>query len=376
MTQVRFGGNEPRGYQAARWTYNLPQKAEAWLTPKLGQKVAGFTKNQLNTDFSHFTSVSLGKFKTMLADPPRLPLLLLLYPGTVGPRLYRAYQRGKENNDYREMGDVLRRDVTAITMFVFALAPLVNNTSKLVQKIKGVNLVNKDGGVLSYSDFRNYEIDSAKALWQLVKEGNGVGLKNAINNLKDQGLTEKHKALNPKITHNYADILKNLKREVSQFVEDFNPEKYKVADEKAEELAISKAEKVYKHFTEAEDAVFAALQEGGKKGSKEVMEIAKNLQGQAKGALKYYAKVHRLPADVLSFAVLVGLIGWAPMAFNAWWNKRQFEKQMSAAVNSIPPKPIPLPQPPVPQAITASTAFQPFMGFPPQRAANPFSRSV
>lgn len=375
MTQVRFGSNEPMGYQAARWTYNLPQKAEAWLAPKVGKTVAEFTKNQLNTDFSHFTNVSVGKLKTLLAEPPKLPLLLLLYPGTVGPRLYRAYQRGKENNDYREMGDVMRRDVTAITMFVFALSPLVNWTSKQVQKIKGVNLVNKDGGVLSYSDFRNYEIDSATALWQLVKEGNGVGLKNAINALKDHGLTEKYLALNPKKPHNYAEILKNLKREVSQFVDDFNPETYNAA-EQGEKLPIDKAKDVYVQFTKAEDAVYAALKKGGKKDSKEVMEIAKNLRGQTKGALKHYAKVHRLPADVLSFAVLVGLIGWAPMAFNGWWNKRQFEKQMSAAVNSIPPKPMAIPLPSAPLAITAPTTFQPFPGFPPQGVANPFSRTV
>jgi hypothetical protein len=376
MTQVRFGSNEPRGYQAARWTYNLPQKAEAWLAPKVGETAAAFTKKQLNIDFSNFTNVSVGKFKTLLAEPPKLPLLLLLYPGTVGPRLYRAYQRGKENNDYREMGDVMRRDVTAITMFVFALSPLVNWTSKQVQKIKGVNLVNKDGGVLSYSDFRNYEIDTPQALWQLVKEGNGPGLKNAINALKDHGLTEKYKALDPADkSHDYTETLKNLKREVSQFVDDFNPEKYNVVKQ-GEKLPLDKAKDVYVQFTKAEQAVVEALKEGGKEGSKEVMEIAKNLQGQTKGALKYYAKIHRLPADVLSFAVLVGLIGWAPMAFNGWWNKRQFEKQMSAAVNSIPPKPMALPQPSAPLAITAPSGFQPFPGFPPQGTANPFNRLV
>ncbi|WP_373532895.1 hypothetical protein [Vampirovibrio sp.] len=388
MTQVRFGGGEnPWGYQAARNTYQLPQKAEAWLKPKVGGAVAGFVKNQLTSDFSSFTNVSVGKFKTLLAEPPKLPLLLLLYPGTVGPRLYRAYQRGKENNDYREMGDVLRRDVTAITLFVFALSPVVNGISRFVQQVKGVNLVKDGGGVLSYSDFRNYEIDTPKALWQLVKEGNGNGLKNAINALKDDGLTEKYHALNPAKKADYANTLKTLKREVAQFVDEFSPEKYKLPEkgtpaekQLAEKLPIDKAKTVYKSFDQAQQDIVDILEHcaknGCENGSREVLEIAKNLQGQAKGALKHFAKVHRLPADMVSFALMIGAIGWAPMAFNGWWNKRQYDKQQAAAISSAT-TPAVAPSMPFQRSFQPVNGFQPLTGFSAQSPAiNPFNRSA
>lgn len=391
MTQVRFGNNNSGGwaYKAAEWTYALPDKAEKKISPILGERVGGFIKNQLNSDFAHFTNVQVGnKFKTMIAEPPRLPLLLLLYPGTVGPRLYRAYQRGKENNDYREMGDVLRRDLTAITLFVFALGPMVKGTSKAVQAMTGVNLL--DGAsksVLSYSQFRNYEITNGKALWQVVKEGNGDGLKKAIGKLNDGGLKEHHYgALNK--------TLGTLKEKVNQFVDEFAPTQPNVA-KKSEDAALAQAKGVYKYFEQAEKDVQTALESAGKKNSKEVIEITKKLQGQAKDALKNYAKVRRLPTDMFAFAVMIGAIGWLPMAFNGWWNKKQFEKKHAAGeVSANPAQKAPIPQPqPTPQASGVqnfSAAFaakaQPFsqpLNFrnfstlaPQQPPMNPFNRVI
>lgn len=385
MTQVRFGNNKDGwAYRAAEWTYALPDKTEKKISPILGEKVGGFIKNQLNSDFAHFTNVQVGnKFKTLIAEPPKLPLLLLLYPGTVGPRLYRAYQRGKENNDYREMGDVLRRDLTAITLFVFALGPIVKGTSNLVQRMTGVNLL--DGAsksVLSYSQFRNYEITNGKALWQVVKEGNGKGLKNAINKLNDGGLSEHRET-------GLQDKLKGLKTAVNELAD-----QYANSEDKA---GLKKANEVFdEHFTPVKDEVKEVLERAAKKGdSKEVIEIAKRLQGQAKDALKNYAKVRRLPTDMFAFALMIGAIGWLPMAFNGWWNKKQFEKNHAAAeAADSPAQKAPVPQQqPSPQAGSVqnfSAAFAPkaqpfsqplnfrnFSTFAPQQPPmNPFNRVI
>lgn len=323
MTQLRFGGGnagDPWGYQAAKWMYDLPQTAKQSLAPKVGDKLSGFIGNQLKSDFSQYTSVSLGRFKTLLAEPPRLPLLLLLYPGTVGPRLYRAYQRGKENNDFREMADVLRRDLTAITLFVFALAPLVYGVSKFTQSRTGVNLVKpKEGAVLSYSDFRNYKIDSPQALWQVVKEGNGEGLEKAINHLNDGGLKEKHGL------SKVSDALEQLKQGVKNFVANHAP---RPGAARIDESAVSKAaQETFEKFETVDTCLKEVLDQGKESGSKQILKIATNLQGQAKGALENYAKVRRLPSDMLSFGVLIAFIGWFPMWFNGIWNKKQFEKK-------------------------------------------------
>lgn len=398
MTQIRFGASEPFAYKAAQWTYDLPKKTEKALTPKLGENVSRFIGNQLKSDFSQYTSISVGRFKTLLAEPPRLPLLLLLYPGTVGPRLYRAYQRGKENNDFREMGDVLRRDLTAITLFVFALAPLVYGVSKFTQGRTGVNLVKpKEGGVLSYSDFRNYKIDNPQALWQVVKEGNGKGLQNAVEALNDGGLQKAIEALNNsdlqkaikalnnpnlKKEASVSEALNQLKQSVKEFVKAHAPKPDVTIDEKA---ALDAAAKTFGEFETVEKSVKEALNLGKESGSKQILKIATHLQGQAKGALENYAKVRRLPSDMLSFAVLIGAIGWFPMWINGVWNKKQFEKKQAMKVQT--PAPVveksPLRQTPPPltptfrqQAIPFQPAFNPFVPQLPlaQRPINPFIR--
>ncbi len=387
MTQIRFGASEPFAYKAAQWAYDLPKNTEKALTPKLGENVSRFIGNQLKSDFSQYTSVSVGRFKALLAEPPRLPLLLLLYPGTVGPRLYRAYQRGKENNDFREMGDVLRRDLTAITLFVFALAPLVYGVSKLTQSRTGVNLVKpKEGGVLSYSDFRNYKIDNPQALWQVVKEGNGEGLEKAINQLNDGGLQKAFEGLNNvELKKEYekasvGDALNKLKQSVKDFVKAHTPKPDVAIDEKA---AVDAAKKTFEKFKNVDDSIKAVLDLGKKDGSKQILKIATNLQGQAKGALENYAKVRRLPSDMLSFAVLIGAIGWFPMWINGVWNKKQFEKKQ--AMKAQAPSPVVEKSPVLPapalaptfrqQAIPFQPAFNPFVSQSlAQRSVNPLIR--
>ncbi len=350
MTQVRFGG-DPWGYKAAQWTYNMPAKAEQFLKPKVGAAVSGFIKKQLNSDFSEFTNVSMGKVKTLLAEPPKLPLLLWLYPGTVGPRLFRAYQRGKETNDYREMGDVLRRDLTAITLFVFALTPLVNFTSQRVQNKTGVNLIRKEGDVLSYSDFRNYEIDSAKAIKQIVVENNGEGLEKAVTALANRNLKHDN-ALKQHFTA--------MKANVQKLVESFRKNQNKWDDKLHNELL----ERAYAPFAQVSKSQDGLIAQAKKAGSPELLKSAEGLKNEVKDVLKNYAKVRRLPSDVLSFAVMIGLIGWFPMWFNGVWNKKQFEKKKAAASQGAQP------QQPAP-ALAFSGALP---GRPGQAAALPFAR--
>lgn len=332
MSTVRFGNaSDPLLYRWAKKTYELPEKVEKDISKSfLGPKIGGFIKNQLNTDFAHFTNMEVGnRFKTMIAEPPRLPLLFLLYPATVGPRLYRAWERGKENNDFREMGDVLRRDLTAITLVVFALGPMVKGASKAVQWVTGVNLLDtKSGNVLSYSQFKNYEITNGKALWQVVKEGNGRGLKNAINRLNDGGLEK----------HGYGDLsgkLKALKKEVTGLVE-------KHKNDPKHFNGLADAERIYENnFGAVKKEIENVITTAAETENKSVIAITQKLQGQAKDALKNYAKVRRLPTDMFAFAVMIGAIGWLPMAFNGWYNKRKFEEEMAAksAVPAASPQP-------------------------------------
>lgn len=401
MTQVRFGNtSDPTLYKLAKASYEFPAKVEnrfksSFLGNNWGGKIGGFISKQLGTDFAHFTNVEMGnRFKTMIAEPPKLPVLFLLYPATVGPRLYRAWERGKENNDYREMGDVLRRDLTAITLFVFALGPMVKATSKAVQWATGVNLLDKESGnVLSYSQFKNYEITNAKALKQIIVEKNHKALLKAVNGLSDKGLADKFKHESADIrdqakamSQHFQDMKSGVKDLVGAFAENretWNP--------RCDDLL----EKAFKPFGELYTKQDKLIQEAKKSGSPQLVKSAEGLKEEVQGALKKYAKVRRLPTDMFAFAMMVVAIGWLPMAFNGWYNKRKFEEKMAVRNDETNSQPkaqaLPLAQKQIqspfavqqPHPMAFSQPFGQARGFsqaapysPQQPSVNPFTRQA
>ncbi len=294
--------------------------------------MTGLTRDLFDYDYREFPRVALGKFSFPLAAPPKGALLLLLYPGTVIPRLYRAYQRGKENNDYREMGDVLRRDLTAITLFVFALGPVVKALSWCTQNLSGVKLLDPSGnGVLKYSQFKNYEIDGPGALKAILAEGNGHALRAAVNGLHDRGLS----AVSGKHAEGFAQEIEKIKASVSDLVKDFdahNPGQPKTLKWPA--ALDDRAKNIHESFKAIEAKREAVLNVARASGSGEMVKVAEKMKGEFTGVLQNYAKVRRLPADLISFGIMVGAIGYLPMWVNTEWNKRQFEKKVAAKAAS------------------------------------------
>ncbi len=310
----------------------LDQKTVAspnWAAKSYNQTQAGllrFTNLWTNYDYSEFSEVKLGKVRFKIATPPKGALLLLLFPCTVGPRLYRAYERGKQNNDYREMGDVLRRDLTAITLFVFALDPVKRLMAKAVQKTRGINLMkpSEDKGkqeLLSYPQFRNFRIISPKALEALLDEGNGKALENAVNGLSDRNLS----ALtgDQRLSNSIVELKKSVKDLVAHTQGKTNtPEEVKARTEACE--------KTFKLFENAEAEREKLLEMTRKHGSPEALRVVQGLQGEFVGVLEKYAKKWRLPSDIASFALVIGLIGWAPVWFNSKWNQWKFHQEEMA----------------------------------------------
>ncbi len=374
-----------RFYPVAERFYQIPDKVGRAINidnPQSG-RVSKWIKKEAKAafdyDFSHFAKLDMGKVKSLLAEPPKGALLLLLYPATVGPRMYRAYQRGKEENDYREVWDVVRRDIPAITLFVYALPIIVRSLSGLVQKKSKVNLIDSHSDqVLAYSQFKNYYIENEKILRGILAEGSGQGLKKAVNALHDNGLSKllPHK---PQFTNE----LKALKEAVNKLVDSY---KHDVPGH-AESPEIQKlAEQAFSKFTSADNAAKQALTHAYEAGSRQAMTAARNMQGEIKGVLQNYAKVRRLPSDMVSFAIIIGLIGWFPVWFNNIWNQRQFEKKMAAKnaeQHNQPPQPVNAfqninmqfkamnmaPPPACPMA-----AADPSPPYPGNMAPNPFNR--
>lgn len=371
-------------YRTADRFYQIPNKVGQAInidnpqSGRISKWVKKETKAAFDYDFSHFAKLDIGKVKSLLAEPPKGALLLLLYPATVGPRMWRAYERGKEQHDYREVWDVLRRDLTAITLFVYALPIIVRSLSGMVQKKSHVNLLDKHSDqVLTYSQFKNYYIENEKVLRGILAEGNGQGLKKAVNALTDNGLSKllPHKP-------EFANELKGLKEVVNKLVDSY---KHNIPGH-ADSPEIQKlAAQAFSKFSATDDAAKKALTHAYEAGSRQAMNAARNLQGEVKGVLQNYAKVRRLPSDMVSFAIIIGLIGWFPVWFNNVWNKWQFEKKMAAknAAQQNPPlqpsqgfqngfSAVNMAPPPPSYPMAAADPTPPYPGY--NAAHNPFNR--
>jgi hypothetical protein len=356
MTSIGYNGGN-FWYRTAERFYTFPERVGQALSidNKDSNKVSRYLKQEVkqafNYDYSHFAKMDMGKMKSLLAEPPKGALLFLLYPATVGPRIYAAYQRGKKENDYREIWDIVRRDIPAITLFVYALPIIVRSLGTMTEKLSGVKLVDKKSEqVLSYSQLQNYHIDNRQILRAILNEQSGPGLKSAVDKLHDNGLSK----LGFK---KVSEALEGLKKSVHELV----------AEHDAKKAVTEQAAKgTFKHFEKADDAIKATLQEAYEKGSTKALTAAKDLQGEIKGVLKNYAKVRRLPSDMVSFAIIIGLIGWFPVWFNNLWNKRQWEKeQAEKAAHQNAPQPI---------APPAATAVGPVAA--PQFQQSPFRPST
>lgn len=355
MNDMRFSGaNTSSLYPIANKAAKLPKTIQQkWPVKSMSSSLGQF----FNNDYHEFPKLALGKLKIALAEPPRAALLLLLYPGTVGPRLYRAYERGKKNKDYREMWDVLRRDMTAITFFIFALAPIVKGLSKIAQRISNVKLMDpKSTSVLAYSQFRNYDIDSHKALQAIMHEENGEALFKAVHGLSEKNMPPKTGQIN------LQSQLKQLKASVQSI------RGLKSLDE-------DQAKALYQKFLTLETNTTQVMEEAQKSGQEGVAKMAKSLQGEFTGVLKNYARAYRMPADLVSFALVIGLIGWFPVWFNSKWNKIQFEKKLSAQNKAPGPAPRSIVSQPPLQAAMPMTPFNSYR-YPANTKVSPSQNSI
>jgi hypothetical protein len=376
MTNIRFGNS---GYPAPGSTYNflynqavrtferpdrLSQIADTIIqsSQKSGtlEKMVAYTKAGMirfaslwtNYDYSKFSPVSLGKLKFNVTDPPKGALLLLLYPLTVGPRMYRAIQRAQNNSkdndpnnnnyrktgviatlsafvksivngdkdtDYREVWDVLRRDMLSITFFVFALDPVKRMMGQATSNFKNMNLMNPDkSDVLTYSQLRNFRVDSPEALRAIIAEGNGPALLEAVNKLDDRGLA--------KATGDgqLGEKYKRLQENVKTLVENAQ---HQMANKKTNWH--NDVQHVFQAFQNI-DNQRKELLERAMQASPEVLHATKEIAGEAASALEKHAKTWRLPSDMISFAMVMGLIGWFPVKFNSLWNSYQFHREEEA----------------------------------------------
>jgi hypothetical protein len=337
MNEVRFGMLQDTAlnraaYKVGTRLFALPEKIgqntdryaaahAGTLKGKVVKKLGTFTKNNLVAhEYQDVTDVGIGKRRFFVAPtPPRGAVLLWLYPGTILARAIRAYERGKENGgDYREVFDVLRRDVVAVTLFVFMLNPLVKKLNTLKQKMDGLEIVDRaKNEMLDYRQFDNYNLDNKQVLIRMLEEGNGKGLMKAARiMLNERGLSEKVGSAE------LASHIGALQRMIPELVAAHERKDYATRD--------ALADNIIKHVKSADALTAEAYEKVKQGGTAKMAKELEKLQGSVAGFVKRYAQTRRLPADMLAFGIVVLALGYFPVWFNSLWNRKQFEEKKAA----------------------------------------------
>jgi hypothetical protein len=364
VSQVFFSGKSPKlpyksvserfytvAHQAAQHFYTRPdrwtakakaisQKAQtSSFIPrqfrKMQASIIQFATKWTQQDYHEVFPVKIGN-KTLfqLMNIPIGSLLLILYVFTIPPRVYQAYKRGKKDNDFREIGDVLRRDLLAITLLVFALGKVTPWLGKRVQNKRGVVLVNpRTGQMLNYSSFRNYAIDSAAALKAILTEGNARGLSRAVQQLHDQGVAkvtgDKRLEIALNDLSSEVDILSHAWQTIHDQKGIRNSKLLNLAPcELTPEALDKRIKRVFNTFEETE-ALRVKVREDilHNNPTSQGLRVVEGLGNNIPNVLERYAKTSRLPSDIASFALATFLTGFLPVWFNKQWNQFQYNRK-------------------------------------------------
>ena len=283
-------------------------------------------------DIGHFNTFFKGR--VALPDNPMGMLLFILFPAVIGSRVLRAHQRDKSGV---EVGDVLRRDIMTLIPFVFLAPALVNLINSQKQKRDGVNLTRKLDPrdiipkAYSYSELGNaFDLNNAKKLEALVAEGNGRGLKKASENTLKMyenvlgTMPEGNEILNP-----YRRFVKT----VSEMTAEAEVLKCTQDNPKTSALLKRLSESAYEDMSHAQkmfNDLGAPLLEGTQvaEGRRSLYKFSKNIRHlpSFSNALVQYAKMKRLPGDLLSITLTVVAMGYAPVAFNDYLSRKRLER--------------------------------------------------
>lgn len=295
---------------------------------------------------------AVGRFT--IVDPPFGSVLFWMYPVVTTSRYIRSAIRDKINNTEVEKGDSLRRDLSSITLFIFGVPPLKNLLTRLNQKISGMRLANPAGkGLLSGPAFGYQQMTDCltytrpEVLEAIITDGNGKGVEKALKRLhkyyslvlQKQGLATQEQDVLNKITQAKEKITAAVREQHSTGLRR-TPKVTELTHEAFDILNNAQAD-----FTRLKSLV--AQGEGFNKMFKPAHRLLRGFG--MKDAVADFAKMKRMPADLIAFLTVVVALGWFPVWFNDLLSRKRRAQQdtssmqqnimLSAPPSTIPPSP-------------------------------------
>ncbi len=263
-------------------------------------------------DFNHFINSKTPRAR--IAEPPLGALMLMMYIGLLGARAARGWQRGKppgsaqgQKRDYREMLDVLRRDMWGITFYIFGFGVVNRLLVNRAQKRKKLILQNKEGKTYTFTQHDlNARLSSAQVLQAHYDKGNKQALLKAANNNSYMGVPQF-------IARRYPELRKQLADSVNVFRSALRNADFALATEQLEKLDTMR------------DSVVKQMSKNSTLTAKKLGRLTKQWP-EYKDFLARYLQHKRIPMDVTSFGLLFVLIGYGPIWLNRVLTEHQYRK--------------------------------------------------
>lgn len=197
-------------YRIADGFLTMHQRVAAALSGKkgTGANVGRWVANNL-LDHDYRAQVGVPLIGRLFIEPPMGALSFYIMPAVFVTRTYNAIKRAV-NNDYREVRDIMIRDIPSMTVLVYAQPYLVKRLTSWAEKVRGLKLLDSHGEPMSFDMLADvYDMRHSNQFKRALHEPlNKKGMLNTIEGyLKTPALRNNDK---------FIPYLKQLKTHVQQ----------------------------------------------------------------------------------------------------------------------------------------------------------------
>lgn len=302
-------------------------KSDNLQTKRFGAFLEVLGKSFLPQDFAKRTP--LFNWGKVGVRPPNGAMGITLYFGIIPSRMYAATKR--PDIDKGEYLDILIRDVTGITFFLYALEPIRNFIGRALEKRRGIKFM-QHGEALSYDALDDmYRVTHPNRLLQLArKPENHKGVRRALdymaNNRYMKAFLQEDAVAMDQFTR-FKQVIGDMMKTVSK---DKGLQKHSAIMNHAGMRDLAKEGYQLLHQLEhlANERYFGAARHVSARG------LRVSGLSQVPSFKNMFARVavgSRVGIDFAGFAIVTIFLGWGITRFNEWFTEYRHKKEQAAA---------------------------------------------
>lgn len=233
----------------------------------------------------------------------------------IGGRVYHAVKRAV-NNDYREVRDILTRDILGMSMMMYGMPPVVWAISKWRQARRGIQLLGSHEA-LSYSDLsKTFQVTDPNRLNAILKQPNNhKGLLQALKEIR-QAHYARHFDSEGRF---YFDRLENAMNTAIA-----------AKESQLRDAAVNRVVSYIQHLDKWRQGYTGSLAQFGKQPNQKMIDAVQELVSHKipvfSDVFSNYAKRTRNWSSAVSFAIVIFGMGVAIPVFNQWFTEKEYKR--------------------------------------------------